>query len=167
MTARVIRQIERPGDLGWMVRAHGEAYAHQFGWDITFEALVASIVGDFGKGHDPEREQGWIAELDGSRVGCILCVATEDPGTAQLRILLVDSVARGRGLGHDLVATCVDFARRTGYQRMVLWTNDVLGSARQIYQAHGFILVEERRHRSFGQDLVGQTWALELHSAHE
>jgi GNAT superfamily N-acetyltransferase len=157
----VIRPANRPGDLGWVVQAHGELYASQFGWDVTFEALVAQIVGDFGAAHDPSRERGWIAELAGERVGCVFCVA-QDQDTAKLRILLVAPSARGCGVGTELVRTCVDFARRVGYVRMVLWTNDVLVSARRIYEAFGFRLEAEDRHRSFGQDLVGQTWSLHL-----
>ena len=157
----LIRPADRPGDLGWVVQAHGELYADQFGWDVTFEALVAQIVGDFGVDHDPSREQGWIAELAGERVGCVFCVA-QDEHTAKLRILLVAPSARGHGVGTALVRTCVDFARDAGYRRMVLWTNDVLVAARRIYEAFGFRLEAEDRHHSFGQDLVGQTWTLDL-----
>ncbi len=157
----LIRPSDRPGDLGWVVQAHGELYAAQFGWDVTFEALVAQIVGDFGAAHDSTRERGWIAELAGERVGCVFCVA-QDRETAKLRILLVAPAARGSGVGTELVRTCVDFAREAGYRRMVLWTNDVLVAARRIYQAFGFRLEAEDRHSSFGQDLVGQTWSLDL-----
>jgi GNAT superfamily N-acetyltransferase len=157
----LIRPADRPGDLGWVVQAHGEQYAREFGWDRTFEALVAQIVADYGTAHDPARERGWIAERDGERVGCVFCVA-QDQHTAQLRILLVASTARGGGVGTELVRTCVDFARRAGYRRMVLWTNDVLVAARRIYAASGFRLETEDRHRSFGRDLVGQTWSLDL-----
>jgi GNAT superfamily N-acetyltransferase len=162
MMGYTIREASRPGDLGWVVQAHGELYAGQFGWDQTFEGLVASIVGDYGQRHDPTREQGWIAELDGRRVGCIFCVAADEPGTAKLRILLVDPIARGAGIGRALVGTCVEFAREAGYQTLVLWTNDVLVSARRIYEAYGFILLAEEPHDSFGKHLVGQTWTLQL-----
>jgi GNAT superfamily N-acetyltransferase len=141
--------------------AHGEQYAEEFGWDTDFEALVARIVADYASAHDPARESAWIAELDGQRVGCVFCVAADET-TAKLRILLVDQAGRGRGVGRALVDTCVQFARNAGYQRVTLWTNDVLVSARKIYQAVGFVLVEEERHRSFGHDLVGQNWLLEL-----
>jgi len=156
----VIRSIGDPGDLGWMVQAHGEVYAEEFGWDIAFEALVARIVGEYGERGDAG-EEAWIAELDGRRAGCVLCVRDDDR-TARLRILLVDPSARGHGLGHRLVDTCLRFAREAGYRRIVLWTNDVLVAARRIYQAAGFELVDEERHHSFGHDLVGQTWAREL-----
>lgn len=157
-----IRTADRPGDLGWVVMAHGELYAREFGWDTTFEALVAQIVADYAQHHDSRRESAWIAEVDGERVGCVFCMAGETPDTAKLRILLVHPAARGRGLGARLVATCVDFARSAGHRRLVLWTNDVLSSARRIYEATGFTLLEEERHHSFGQDLVGQNWALDL-----
>jgi GNAT superfamily N-acetyltransferase len=157
----LIRPADRPGDLGWVVQAHGELYAREFGWDATFEALVARIVGEHAASHDPARERGWIAELAGERVGCVFCVA-QDAETAKLRILLVTPAARGSGLGTELVRTCVDFARQAGYRRMVLWTNDVLVAARRIYEAFGFRLLGEDRHSSFGQELVGQTWALDL-----
>ncbi|MGH3342382.1 MAG: GNAT family N-acetyltransferase [Carbonactinosporaceae bacterium] len=160
--ARVtIRPLGRPGDLGWVVKAHGEVYAEEFGWDTSFEALVARIVADYTADHDPAREAAWIAEVDGQRAGCVFCVAA-DEATAKLRILLVRPDARGHGLGARLVDTCLDFARAAGYRRITLWTNDVLVSARRIYQAAGFALVEEERHHSFGVDLVGQNWARDL-----
>jgi GNAT superfamily N-acetyltransferase len=156
-----IRRADRPGDLGWVVMAHGEQYADEFGWDTTFEALVARIVADFGAAHDPAREAAWVAEVDGKRSGCVFCVAG-DQTTARLRILLVTPAARGQGVGAALVRTCVDFARDAEYTGMTLWTNDVLSSARRIYQAAGFALVTSEEHHSFGRDLVGQHWSLRL-----
>jgi GNAT superfamily N-acetyltransferase len=160
-----IRRLGRPGDLGWVVQAHGEIYAQEFGWDTSFEALVAGIVADFAAAHDPEREAAWIAELDGRRVGCVFCVADEtEPGTAKLRILLVDPAGRGHGLGGRLVDTCVAFARAAGYERIRLWTNHPLAAARHVYLARGFALTAEEPHRSFGAYLVGQTYELALGS---
>jgi GNAT superfamily N-acetyltransferase len=156
-----IRRLDRPGDLGWVVMAHGELYDIEFGWDIRFETLVARIVADYAADHDPAREAAWIAEVDGRRVGCVFCVA-ENETTAKLRILLVDPRGRGHGLGRRLVDTCLDFARAAGYRRITLWTNDVLASARRIYQATGFELVEQEPHHSFGHNLVGQNWARDL-----
>ena len=160
----LVRPLDQPGDLGWVVLAHGQVYSSEFNWDNSFEALVARIVADYAGGHDPSREAAWIAEVDGERAGCVFCVAdaegTDD--TAKLRILLVHPSARGHGLGAHLVDTCVEFARSAGYRRITLWTNDVLTSARRIYQAAGFELVGQDRHHSFGQDLVGQNWALDL-----
>jgi GNAT superfamily N-acetyltransferase len=156
-----VRRLGRPGDLGWVVMAHGEVYAEEFGWDTSFEALVARIVADYAGHHDPAREAAWIAEVDGERVGCVFCVAAGEQ-TAQLRILLVHPAARGLGAGSLLVGTCLDFARAAGYRRITLWTNDVLVAARRIYVAAGFELVDEERHTSFGHDLVGQNWARNL-----
>jgi len=157
----VIRDLGAPGDLGWVVMAHGEQYAAEFGWDATFEALVARIVADYAADHDPAREGAWIAERDGRRVGCVFCVRKDDE-TAQLRILLVTPEGRGLGLGRRLVDHTVAFARAAGYRRMVLWTNDPLAAARRIYVERGFRLVDEERHRSFGADLVGQNYVLAL-----
>jgi GNAT superfamily N-acetyltransferase len=159
--AAVIRRLGEPGDLGWVVQAHGEIYARDFGWDATFEVLVARIVADWAAGHDSSREAAWIAELDGDRVGCVFCVA-EDDGTARLRILLVDPKARGHRLGTRLVDACLDFARAAGYRRMVLWTNHPLVAAREIYLHAGFELVSEEPHHSYGVDLIGQNYAREL-----
>ncbi len=153
----------RPGDIGWAIERHGVLYADEYGWDAAFEGLVAKILGAFLEQHDPSRERCWIAEVDGQRAGCVFVVRNaEHADTAQLRCLLVEPAARGLGVGRRLVAACIAFARDAGYDRMVLWTNDVLVSARRIYEAVGFRLVEEEAHHSFGHDLVGQTWALAL-----
>lgn len=156
-----VRPLGQPGDLGWVVMAHGEVYAAQFGWDSSFELLVAQIVTSYAERHDPAREAAWIAEVDGKRAGCIFCVAGDEQ-TAQLRILLVHPDARGNGLGTRLVDTCLAFARQAGYQRITLWTNDILTSARRIYQSAGFRLVDQEQHHHFGHDLNGQNWARDL-----
>lgn len=150
-----------PGDLGWVVSRHGALYAREYGWDATFEAMVARIVADYAAGHDPAREAGWIAEVDGERAGCVFCMRKSD-SVAQLRLLLVEPRARGLGVGGRLVGECVSFARRAGYQQMVLWTNDVLTAARRIYQRAGFELAASSPHHSFGHDLVGEDWRLTL-----
>jgi GNAT superfamily N-acetyltransferase len=159
--AVTIRELGKPGDLGWVIKAHGEQYADEFGWETSFEALVARIVADWANGHDAAREAAWIAEQDGERVGCVFCV-TDDVETARLRILLVDPKARGQRVGTRLVDTCLDFARAAGYRRMVLWTNHPLVAARAIYLAAGFELTGEEPHHSYGVDLVGQTYARDL-----
>jgi GNAT superfamily N-acetyltransferase len=157
----LIRRLGQPGDLGWVVQAHGEVYAEEFGWDTSFEAMVARIVADYAGAHDPAREAAWIAELDGHRVGCVFCV-TEDDATAKLRILLVHPDGRGHRLGSRLTEQCVQFARSAGYTRMRLWTNAPLVAARHIYLAAGFTLIEEEQHHSFGVDLVGQVYERDL-----
>jgi DNA-binding MarR family transcriptional regulator/GNAT superfamily N-acetyltransferase len=159
----VLRPLE-PGDLGWVVQRHGALYAEQYGWDQSFEVLVARIVADYGAAHDPAREGAWIAEVDGAPVGCIFCVRKDDT-TAQLRLLLVEPSARGAGVGSRLVEECVRFARRSGYREIVLWTNDVLVEARRIYERAGFRLVSANPHHAFGKDLVEQDWRLSLPSA--
>jgi DNA-binding MarR family transcriptional regulator/GNAT superfamily N-acetyltransferase len=155
-----IRQT-RSGDYGWVVERNGYLYHREYGWDSSYEALVARIVADYLDAPDHKCENAWIAEMRGARVGCVFCMQDDDE-TARLRLLLVDPAARGLGLGSALVEECVGFARRVGYRRMMLWTNDVLTSARQIYQRAGFELVESAPHHSFGHDLVGQTWRLSL-----
>jgi GNAT superfamily N-acetyltransferase len=141
--------------------AHGETYVREFGWDSTMESFTAGIVAGYATDHDPDREAAWIVELDSRRVGCAFCVAA-DAATAQLRLLLVDSAARGRGLGGRLVDECVGFALEAHYRRMILWTNHPLRAARLLYLSRGFTLVREEPHHSFGVDLVGQTYELDL-----
>ena len=152
-----------PGDLGWIVSRNAALYAAEFGWNTDYEGLVARIVADFAEDHDPHLERVWIAELDGRPVGCVMCVRDEAPGTARLRLLLVEPEARGLGIGDRLVGAVIDFARGVGCRELVLWTNDVLAAARRVYQRHGFVLVDEKPHRSFGKDLTGQDWRLDLH----
>jgi GNAT superfamily N-acetyltransferase len=157
----VIRALGRPGDLGWVVMAHGEIYDSEFGWDTSLEAFIARIVADYANNRDPARDAAWIAEVDGQRAGCVFCVAADET-TAQLRILLVDPQARGHRLGARLVDECLAFARHAGYARMKLWTNHPLVAARGIYLSRGFVLVEENPHHSFGVDLIGQIYELDL-----
>jgi DNA-binding MarR family transcriptional regulator/N-acetylglutamate synthase-like GNAT family acetyltransferase len=157
----VVLRPAHAGDFGWIVQRHGALYAREYGWDETFEALVARIVADHLEQRDPRHDAAWIAEVDGERSGCVLCVK-RDEGVAQLRLLLVEPRARGRGIGARLVEECLRFARRAGYRRITLWTNDVLHDARRIYERAGFALVEQAPHHSFGHDLVEQTWARDL-----
>lgn len=158
-----IRSLGQPGDLGWVVMAHGEVYAAEFGWDSSFEALVARIVADYAADHDPRREAAWVAELDGRRVGCIFCVADpEHEAIAKLRILLVHPDGRGHGLGGELLDRLLGFARQVGYERVRLWTNHPLVAARHIYLSRGFALINEEPHHSFGVELIGQVYELDL-----
>jgi DNA-binding MarR family transcriptional regulator/predicted N-acetyltransferase YhbS len=160
-TGLVLRAPE-PGDLGWVVERHGASYAAEYGWDAAFEALVARIVAEFAERHDTKREAAWIAELDGERVGCVFCTAADAAHTAQLRLLLVEPSARGSGVGTRLVDECLRFAKRSGYSRITLWTNDVLLAARRIYERAGFTCDRREPHHSFGHDLVGEYWSRDL-----
>ncbi|MDQ0040507.1 DNA-binding MarR family transcriptional regulator/GNAT superfamily N-acetyltransferase [Variovorax boronicumulans] len=150
-----------PGDIGWVVQQHGEIYAREYGWDSSFEALVAQIAGEFLLKFQPEWERCWIAELNGERMGSIF-VVRKSASVAQLRLLILSPAARGLGLGGKLVDECIAFARRKGYKKMVLWTNSDLVAARAIYAKRGFQLVKSEPHESYGKQLVGETWEMKL-----
>jgi DNA-binding MarR family transcriptional regulator/GNAT superfamily N-acetyltransferase len=160
--AGLVLRSPEPGDLGWVVERHGARYAAEYGWDATFEALVARVVADFAERRDTRREAAWIAELDGERVGCVFCTAADAEHTAQLRLLLVEPSARGAGVGTRLVDECLRFAKRSGYARITLWTNDVLVAARRIYERAGFHCDRREPHHSFGRELVGEYWSRDL-----
>ena len=147
--------------MGWVVHRHGVLYAQEYGWNEHFEALVAQIVADFIKNYNPQRECCWIAEMDGEIVGSVFIVEASET-VAKLRLLLVEPKARGLGLGTRLVTECIRFAQHCGYQKLVLWTNNVLLEARHIYEKTGFKLIAEEAHHSFGHDLIGETWELVL-----
>ena len=149
------------GDIGQITQAQGVLYSREYGWDVTYEALVAEILSGFVKNFDARWDNAWVAERDNEVIGSIFLVRNS-AGLARLRLLYVDSSARGLGLGKRLVQECIDDAREKGYRTMTLWTNDILVAARRIYAAAGFRLVKEEPHHSFGKDLVGQTWELEL-----
>ncbi len=159
--APYLLRTHQPGDMGWVVSRHGALYAQEYRWNMEFEALVAEIVAAFIRTFDARRERCWIAEIDGAPVGSVFLVKQTD-ATAKLRLLLVEPQARGLGIGARLVCECIRFARLCGYGTLTLWTNDVLVSARRIYQAAGFRLVAEEKHHSFGHALVGQNWEISL-----
>jgi DNA-binding MarR family transcriptional regulator/GNAT superfamily N-acetyltransferase len=158
---RFTLRAPRPGDLGWIVHRHGALYASEYGWDASFETLVVGIVAAFAKDNDSAYERCWVADIDGAVVGSVFLVRESD-SVAKLRLLYVEPEARGLGIGARLVAECVAFARSAGYRTLTLWTNDILVSARRLYEAAEFRLIREAPHHSFGKDLVEQTWSLEL-----
>jgi DNA-binding MarR family transcriptional regulator/GNAT superfamily N-acetyltransferase len=160
-TRTVLLRDLKPGDMGWVVQQHGEVYAREYGWDMTFEAMVADIAARLIKSFDPARERAWIAEMNGERVGCVFVVRKTN-SVAQLRLLILTQHARGLGLGAQLTDEAVAFARSKGYKKMVLWTNSILAAARDIYIKRGFKLVKSEPYHGFGQDLVGETWELVL-----
>jgi GNAT superfamily N-acetyltransferase len=159
--APAVLRDPRPGDLGWVVQSHGALYASEYGFDASFESLVAEIAAEFQGSFDASRERCWIADIDGTQVGSVFLMRHSDD-VAKLRLLLIDPAGRGQGLGQRLVAECIGFARQCGYRKITLWTQSILVAARKIYQDAGFVLVTTEPHRSFGQSLVGETWEMEL-----
>jgi DNA-binding MarR family transcriptional regulator/N-acetylglutamate synthase-like GNAT family acetyltransferase len=156
-----ILRNHRPGDMGWVVQSHGALYASEYGFDSSFEALVAEIAAKFLTSFDASREHCWIADIEGTQVGTVFLVKHTDE-VAKLRLLLVDPAGRGQGLGKRLVGECVGFARQCGYRKITLWTQSILLAARRIYQDAGFVRVSSEPHRSFGHNLIGETWEREL-----
>ncbi|MGE5258707.1 MAG: GNAT family N-acetyltransferase [Hyphomicrobiales bacterium] len=159
--APYILRLHRPGDMGWVVQCHGALYAEEYGWDVQFEAFVAEIVSRFIRNFDPEKERCWIAEKDGENVGSVFLVR-KSTSVAKLRLLIVEPEARGLGIGARLVDECITFARQAGYRTITLWTNSILSAARHIYKKAGFRRIMKERHKSFGHDLVAETWELNL-----
>jgi DNA-binding MarR family transcriptional regulator len=151
----------RPGDMGWVVQQHGELYAREFGYTAAFEAAVAKIAADYLLRFDPEREKGWIAELDGERVGSVF-VVRRSATVAQLRLLILSPAARGLGLGARLTDECIAFARSRGYRKLVLWTQSHLEAARSIYRSRGFVLLKSEPNDDYGPHLTSETWELAL-----
>ena len=161
MTQEIVLRSLQIGDIGWVAHRQGILYAQEYGWDGSFEALVAEIAAQFVKRFDPAWENAWIAERDGQVLGSVFLVKVSEQ-EAKLRLLYVEPVARGAGLGRRLTQECIAFAQAKGYQKLTLWTNDILRAARRIYLDAGFVLVSEEKHHSFGHELVGQYWALDL-----
>jgi DNA-binding MarR family transcriptional regulator/N-acetylglutamate synthase-like GNAT family acetyltransferase len=157
-----ILRPHRPGDMGWVVYRHGAIYSQEYGWNERSEQLCAEVVAKFIREYDPTRERCWIAEAPDGEIAGYVFLVSHSPTIAQLRLLLVEPWARGSGLGRRLVRECIRFARQAGYKKIRLWTNDVLHSARRIYESEGFALVEEETHQTFGPTLVAQTWELAL-----
>jgi GNAT superfamily N-acetyltransferase len=159
--APIILRPHKLGDLGWIAHRQAILYAQEYDWDGTYEALAAEILAAFIKSHDPARERGWIATRDDQILGSVFIMQGSET-IAKLRLLYVETFARGLGLGRRLVDECIRFARAKDYRKLTLWTNDVLVPARRIYQEAGFTCVAREPHRSFGKDLVGETWELDL-----
>jgi GNAT superfamily N-acetyltransferase len=158
--AAILRE-PRPGDMGWVVQSQGAQYASEYGFDSSFEALVAEITAKFLNSFDASRERCWIAEIDGAPVGSVFLVRHDDE-VAKLRLLLVEPAGRGHGIGRRLIGECIAFAGACGYRKITLWTQSILTAARKIYQDAGFVLVATEPHRSFGQSLTGETWEMKL-----
>lgn len=160
-THAVTLRPHRPGDIGWVISRHGALYAEEFGWDISFEAMVARIGAEFIDKFQPGLERAWIAERNGQRLGCVF-VVRKSRTVAKLRLFLIEPDARGMGLGHRMVEECIRFARDTGYRKLVLWTHGNLKAARAIYKRAGFVMTASERGTNFGKRLVSETWELSL-----
>ena len=158
----VTLRMPRPGDLAFIAHRQMRMYNAEYGWDWTYEGLACEILGRFVREFEPAREAAWIAERGGEIVGSVFLMKTDDPQVGKLRLLYVEPDARGLGLGRRLVRTCIERARGAGFGKLTLWTNDVLTAARRVYVSEGFELAGSERHNSFGFDLVGETWTLDL-----
>jgi len=159
--ATVVLRDPVPGDMGWVVQQHGEIYWREYKFDSEFEGLVAGVAAQYLKNFDPAHDKGWIAEIDGERVGSVF-VVRRSKTVAQLRLLILTPAARGRGLGQRLTDECIAFARTKGYRKLMLWTQSHLLAARAIYRSRGFQVVKSDPYAAFGQKMVSEVWELKL-----
>jgi GNAT superfamily N-acetyltransferase len=155
----------KSGDFGWIIHRQAKLYADESGLNTEFEGLLADICASFIKSFDPHRERAWVAEIEGQVVGSVFLMRGDKPTEGKLRLLYVEPTARGSGVGSKLVTACIDCARAMAYETLLLWTDSSLNAARRLYERHGFVKIAEQAHRSFGQDLIGETWSLDLEAS--
>ena len=151
----------RAGDMGMIAARQSLLYREVYGWGPQIEVIEGDVTTAFLRDFKPGREQCWVAEREGVMAGSIF-VTDEGDGRCRLRLLYVEPFARRLGIGNALVETCTGFAREVGYQRMTLWTHTILESARRLYAAHGFRIVEVHTHEEFGKPVQSETWELDL-----
>ena len=155
-----VRTTLQPGDVATLVEMHRAIYAREYGFDDTFAAYVAEPLRAFGR-QPKKRERIWIAECAGGVVGCVAIVEV-DARVGQIRWFLVDPAARGTGLGRRLLDEAVAFARRGGYETIVLWTVSALRAAAHLYRSVGFEKVLEKPGRAWGVQVTEEKYELSL-----
>lgn len=158
----VVLRDPKPGDFGWIIHRQAKLYAEESGLNAEFEGLLADICANFIKMFDPRRERAWVAEIDGQVVGSAFLMRGDNPAQGKLRLLYVEPATRGSGVESKLVTACIDCAQAMGYEKLVLWTESSLSAARRLYTRQGFVKIAEQAHSSFGQELIGETWSLDL-----
>lgn len=151
------------GAIGRVAEMHGRYYQAHWGFGLFFEAKVATELSQFLSRYDAARDGFWAVIRQGRVQGAIAIdgIHAADAG-AHLRWFILSDSLRGKGWGNRLIEVAIGFCKEKAYRRVYLWTFEGLHPARHLYEKNGFKLVEERKGRQWGSEVVEQRFELVL-----